>query len=306
MNQPRERKTISKVKNLFVCAVTVCTAILSCGITASAEQVKTASVSAGAYALSSDTVKLSAPKFAPSRAINTGYTHPFNHQTNQITLHWGAVKGAAKYEIYIYGGKYTKRTLYKTIKGTSCTVTGLTRANRYSFRLKAVNAAGKSEFSNVQTLSTARMDFDSAGWKAMCRIVYHEVGKINESMWDKPIVYVADCVVNRYEQAKYKNHALWAPFYKKYKNIQSIIYYSGGFMSSSQLAKDGANYSNVSDRVKKAVLGAVYGETLYKGIKNDNTVFYWCNRSYKTTSSNIAYQFRIPWGYFNIWRSYWG
>jgi hypothetical protein len=77
-------------------------------------------------------------------------------------------------------------------------------------------------------------------------------------------------------------------------------------MSSSQLTKDGAAYKNVPDRVKKAAWGAVYGYTYYKNIKNDYSVYYWCNRSYKINSSKIAYTFKIPWGYFNVWRSYWG
>lgn len=71
---------------------------------------------------------------------------------------------------------------------------------------------------------------------------------------DKPIVYVADCVANQYVAAKYTKNAMWRSYYARYKNVQDIIYRSGGFMSSAQLSRDGANYSNVSRRVKRAVL----------------------------------------------------
>ena len=126
------------------------------------------------------------------------------------------------------------------------------------------------------------------------------------SEWYKPIVYVADCVANQYVAAKYTRNAMWRSYYARYNNIQDIIYRSGGFMSSAQLSRDGANYSNVSRRVKQAVFGAVYGKTHLNGIANDYNVYFWCNRSYKTNSSKIAYSFKIPWGYFNVWRTYWG
>ena len=169
-----------------------------------------------------------------------------------------------------------------------------------------MNGSAASAYSKTQTIKTARMDFNKAGWEAMCRIVYHEVGKMSGSEWDKPIVYVADCVANQYVAAKYTKNAMWKAYYARYNNVQDIIYKSGGFMSSAQLSRDGANYSNVSTRVKKAVHGAVYGKTMVNGIKNDYNVYFWCNRSYKTNSSKIAYSFKIPWGYFNVWRTYWG
>ncbi|MGN0623437.1 MAG: fibronectin type III domain-containing protein, partial [Oscillospiraceae bacterium] len=72
------------------------------------------------------------------------------------------------------------------------------------------------------------------------------------------------------------------------------------------LARDGATYGKVTERVKLAVYGAVYAKTALNGIKNDYGVFFWCNRSYKQNDKRIAYSFKIPWGYFNVWRSYWG
>lgn len=250
--------------------------------------------------------KLSTPKMTAQINYGSEFTHPYNKQTNTIKVHWSKVKGASNYELYIKGGKYKSWKKYKTVKNTNCTVTGLQRTTSYQFRVKAVNGSAASAYSKTQTIKTARMDFNKAGWEAMCRIVYHEVGKMSGSEWDKPIVYVADCVANQYVAAKYTKNAMWRSYYARYNNVQDIIYKSGGFMSSAQLSRDGANYSNVSRRVKQAVFGAVYGKTHLNGIANDYNVYFWCNRSYKTNSSKIAYSFKIPWGYFNVWRTYWG
>lgn len=258
-----------------------------------------------ASALMSTTVAV--PKLLEEKTYESSYTHPYNSQIDTIVLHWKKTSGANRYQVYISGGQYKSWTNYCTTTADSVTVKDLSRDTSYKFKIRAVYEGNTySAFSPVQTIKTARMNYDKAGWEAMCRIVYHEVGRINDDMWDKPIVYVADCVVNRFVSAKYCNDPLWTPFYKNYSDIQSIIYKSGGFMSDAGLTRDGCAYSKVNEKVKLAVWGAVYGTASYKGIKNDNTVYYWCNRSYKTNSSKIAYSFKIPWGYFYIWTSYWG
>lgn len=250
---------------------------------------------------------LKKPSLLGEKTYSTEYTHPNNKQTNTIKLHWKKVSNAVSYEVYIKGGQYSDWKKYKTVSGDNVTVTGLKRTTEYSFKIKAIGRNKESsDFSSVQKIKTSRINYNQAGWEAMCRIVYHEVGMINDPMWDKPIVYVSDCVVNRYAAAKYGNSKTWAPYYKHYNNIQDVIYKSGGFMSDAGLRRDGATYNRVPTKVKKAVWGAVYGKTYYNGIANDYKVYYWCNRSYKTNSPKIAYTFRIPWGYFNIWREYWG
>ncbi len=247
-----------------------------------------------------------APKFVAEKTYESDYTHPYNSQTNTIIVHWGKVTNAVRYDLYIAGGQYSG---WKKVAGTTATsykVTGLRRATTYKFTLRAVYKNGYSPLAATQYIKTARMNYDQAGWEAMCRIVYHEVGAINDSMWDKPIVYVSDCVVNRFVCAKYAPQTVWYSYYKRYSTVQQMIYNSGEFMSSAGLSRDGANYSNVPAKVKLAVWGATYAQATYKGIVNDCNVFFWCNRGYSTSSSKIAYSFKIPWGYFYIWRSYWG
>lgn len=253
-------------------------------------------------------VKLAKPVLTAEKMYESDATHPYNKQTNTLVVRWGKVANATNYVVYIKGGKYKEWTVYKNINGkfNYCTVTGLSRVTNYYFCVRATRGKISGPLSNVQKLKTSRINFDKAGWEAMCRIVYHEVGQINNSMWDKPIVYVSDCVVNRFAAAKYGKNNVWISTYKKYSKIQDVIYKSGGFMSSAGLSRDGANYSNVNSRVKTAVYGAVYGISAYKNIQNDGSVYFWSNTSYKPTSKKVAYSFKIPWGYFNVWRSYWG
>ena len=79
-------------------------------------------------------------------------------------------------------------------------------------------------------------------------------------------------------------------------------------MSDAKLTARGATYARVTERVKKAVWGAVYGVTYYAGIANDYNIFYWSNSATAKSDSRIAYGYKLPWGssYMYIWRQYWG
>lgn len=245
-------------------------------------------------------------KLVAEAKYNSGETHPFKHQTSQMKIRWNAVEGADSYQLYVKGGKYTAYTKVADTRELSYTVKGLARIKTYKFKVRAVSGGVKGKFSSVQTLKTARINFDKAGWQAMCRIVYHEVGGINDKMWDAPIVHVADCVVNRFEAAKFLDDPTWAPYYASYKDVQSIIYDSGDFMSDAGLRYDGATYANCTTTVKKGVYGALYSKTMLSGEKPSKKVFFWSNTSYKPNSKKIAYSYKIPWGYFNVWKEYWG
>ncbi len=277
-------------------------------ITSSAPAVASADVIGGVSGFSSS-VQAAAPaqvKLESEARYNSGKTHPFKYQTSRMTIRWKAAKGAKKYQLYIKGGKYSKYTKIAETTKLSYTVKGLQRIKTYKFKVRGVNGSRKGAFSKVQSLRTSRINFDSAGWKAMCRIVYHEVGNIDDPMWDAPIVHVADCVVNRYEAAKYLDDPTWAPYYANYSSVQSMIYNSGDFMSDAGLTYDGATYSRCTSTVKKAVYGALYNRVMLSGEKPNKKVFFWSNTSYKPQSKKIAYSYKIPWGYFNVWKQYWG
>ena len=242
------------------------------------------------------------------KTYDTDYTHPYNAQTNKIHVHWNPVAGASKYMLFVKGGQYADWTNIATVAATDYMASGLRRDTTYAFAVKSVDASGKaSELSKSINIKTARMDYSAAGWQAMCRIVFHEVGGASGSFWDKPIVYVADCVTNQYVCAKYTYKGNWASYYRRYSSVESIIYTSGGFASDATLAARGATYARVTDKVKRAVWGAAYGITYYNNIANDYNIYYWNSTSYAVSSPKLGYSFRTPWGnYVNIWRQYWG
>ena len=250
---------------------------------------------------------LAAPKIVAEKRYDSAATHPYNKQTNTIVVDWNDVKNAVKYELYIKGGKYTSYTKYKTVTSSKCTVTGLKRCTNYKFKVKAVNGSVKSAYSSVVTIKTARMDFDQRGWEAICKVVTHEVGGMDGDVWDKPIVYASDCIVNAYVAAKYTNNPIWTPYFRRYNSIQDVLYTSGGYISESALTNRGVTYSKVPSKVKQAVFGALYAKAYYKGICNKFDIYWWCNSSYKVTSSKVSYCFKLPWGgYGCFWNQYWG
>ena len=240
---------------------------------------------------------------------DNGNTHPWGAQTNSIKVRWLPVTNAETYEVWVQGGQYKSWTKVKTLKTGqhAYTVKNLKRDTTYKFKVRASASGCYGAYSDVQTLKTGRIDFDEAGWQAMCRIVYHEVGGVNDPMWNEPIVHVADCIVNQYEAAKYLNDPTWAPYYKNYNSVQDIIYKSGGFMSDAGLTADGATYGKTTTIVRNAVYGAVYDKIKVDSIAHDRKIYFWCNTYSYPSSYKVAYVYGIPWGgYFSIWREYWG
>ncbi len=64
-------------------------------------------------------------------------------------LTWAAVDGAAKYEIYRSTQQSTGYSLLGTTTSTSYVNTGAAAGKTYSYRVKAVNSAGTSAYSNI-------------------------------------------------------------------------------------------------------------------------------------------------------------
>lgn len=250
---------------------------------------------------------VTAPVITPEYKYDSAATHPYNKQTNTIVVDWSDVKNAQKYELYIQGGKYTTYTKYKTTTASSCTVTGLDRCTNYKFKVRSVNGLSKSSFSSVVTIKTARMDYDQRGWEAICKVVTHEVGGMQGDIWDKPIVYAADCIANAYTYAKYTNHPIWTPYFKRYNSIQDVLYKSGGYISEQALTYRGVTYNKVPEKVKLACYGALYCKAAYKGINNNFSIFWWRTTSYKVNSSKVSYSVALPWGgYACFYNQYWG
>lgn len=71
--------------------------------------------------------KLDAPK-----GIKTTST------TNSITLQWNKVSGADGYRIYKYDAAQKKYVKYKSVLGTTCTISGLKSYTKYNFKITAL------------------------------------------------------------------------------------------------------------------------------------------------------------------------
>ncbi|GAB3958842.1 chitinase [Streptomyces sparsus] len=65
-----------------------------------------------------------------------------------VALNWGSAQGATGYHVYRDGERV------QSVSGTSATVTGLTAATSYEFRVSAVNGAGESARSAPVTATT--------------------------------------------------------------------------------------------------------------------------------------------------------
>lgn len=61
---------------------------------------------------------------------------------NQIVLKWDAVSGADGYRVYMYIEASGKYEVYKSVKSTKCTVTGLNSGASYKFKITALERSG--------------------------------------------------------------------------------------------------------------------------------------------------------------------
>ena len=129
-------------------AVAVTAAVLLTG--AVSTTVPETSVAITAEAASS---KLSAPDYA----------YYIERTSDSVTLSWASVKGADAYRIYMYDASSKKYVAYKTVKGTSYTVSGLKSSTQYRFRIAALKktngkyvAGKKSETVKVKTIKKFR------------------------------------------------------------------------------------------------------------------------------------------------------
>ncbi len=96
---------------------------------------------------------------ASSKLAAPSYAFCSKKSSDSAELMWGSVSGADAYRVYKYNASSKKYESYKTVKGTSCTVTGLKPGKSYSFKVAALKksngkyvAGTKSETVKVKTL----------------------------------------------------------------------------------------------------------------------------------------------------------
>ncbi|MCM1524766.1 MAG: fibronectin type III domain-containing protein [Ruminococcus sp.] len=132
-----------------IAAVMAAAAVLSAGMPA-----YTAEYGCGLGIRVSATDKLDAPSDIKASA-----------SSDSVTLTWDKVKGADAYSVYKYDSSDKKFKSYKSVTGTSCKVTGLTKGVTYSFKVAAlVKSGGKyvlQELSDTVSVKTGASASDN-------------------------------------------------------------------------------------------------------------------------------------------------
>lgn len=86
---------------------------------------------------------------APTKPLAPTLSGPTNISNIRMDLSWNSVSGATSYTLQskLSGGSYSDVPACTALAATSCSVTGLTPAGSYSFRVKASNSGGDSAWS---------------------------------------------------------------------------------------------------------------------------------------------------------------
>ncbi|MGF7528520.1 fibronectin type III domain-containing protein [Bacillus paralicheniformis] len=67
--------------------------------------------------------------------------------TDSVTVNWDAVEGATSYNVY----RGAEKVFYKEVTDTSCTLTGISPNTKLTVNVAAVNEAGESPMSQIET-----------------------------------------------------------------------------------------------------------------------------------------------------------
>lgn len=259
---------------------------------------------------------LSTPKLVAEKLYDvspSNETHPTGKQTSQINVMWKKVSGAKKYEVQVKSSSDSRYKKWKTVKTVTATesatqhykVSNLKRITNYKFRVRAVSDKTKSKYSSTQSINTARMNYSTNDFKAVCQIVYHEVGQSSSNRaWDKPIVLVSDAMINTWVGKQYTKDSRFTGYYKWAKSISDIVYDRGhlgmAWDYNARKSNRDSVYKKIPKKIKNAVYGALYGKTMVGKVANDYYVAYWCNghtyvrspHTYNITPAGIRYNIR--------------
>ena len=222
-------------------------------------------------------------------------------------LTWNAVSGATSYKVYRATSKSGTYSLLGTVTATSYTNTGAKAGTTYWYKVKAVNSAGESAYSNIvsgrATVTTLTMGHSSASgkpqltWKAVSGAASYKVYRATSKNG-------AYTVINTTKALTYTNvgAALGTTYYYKVEALNA----AGKSLGFSDVVEGkvapvlAVGYSSVSGKPQltwKAVPGAteyqVYRSTRQNsGYAKINTT---TSTSYVNTGAkaNTTYYYRI-------------
>ena len=222
-------------------------------------------------------------------------------------LTWNAVSGATSYKVYRATSQNGTYSLLGTVTATSYTNTGAKAGTTYYYKVKAVNAAGESAYSNIvsgrATVTTLTMGHSAASGKPM--LTWKAVsGAASYKVYRATTKNGAYSVINTTKALTYTNTgtALGTTYYYKVEALNS----AGKSMGFSAIVEGkvapvlAVGYSSVSGKPQltwKAVPGAtgyqVYRSTQQNsGYSKINTT---TSISYVNTGAkaNTTYYYRI-------------
>ncbi|MEC3834177.1 MULTISPECIES: fibronectin type III domain-containing protein [Bacillus] len=93
--------------------------------------------------LQADSRKESSLLLLPEAPQNLQYTAT----TNSVTVDWKAVDGATSYKVY----RGSEKVFYKEVTEPKCTLTDITPDTKLTVNVTAVNEAGESPMSQIET-----------------------------------------------------------------------------------------------------------------------------------------------------------
>ena len=181
-------------------------------------------------------------------------------------LTWNAVSGATSYKVYRAASQNGTYSLLGTVTATSYTNTGAKAGTAYWYKVKAVNSAGESAYSNIvsgrATVTTLTMGHSATSgkpqltWKAVSGAASYKVYRATSKNG-------AYSVINTTKALTYTNTgaALGTPYYYKVEALNA----SGKSMGFSAIVEGkvapvlAVGYSSVSGKPQltwKAVPGA--------------------------------------------------
>ncbi len=157
-------------------------------------------------ALPSLGVTASAASTSSKLAAPTGFKA--SKTETQIKLSWSAVEGADAYIVYKYDSATKTLKQYKSVTGTTCTVTGLTAGTKYYFKVAALvktngkyTVQTKSNYVSVTTKASSKLAAPT-GIKTSVSENQIKLSWNKVSGADAYIIYKYNSSTKKYEQYK--------------------------------------------------------------------------------------------------------